>query len=120
MVRPGVLGCVLVCLVVGGVFSVVLFEKKRKGAEGRYTPQRTMHVFSAELDIVMSSYAFTYIKKEPAITDSGAKDLISGIYGKYDLGYHFDLLNMLFCVVCLVLGAICFGEGASHVPLGTG
>ena len=41
-------------------------------------------------------------------TDSDAKDFISGIYGKYDLEYHFDLLGMHFCVVCLVLGAICF------------
>ena len=36
----------------------------------------------------------------------GAKDFVSGIYD--DLGYHFDLLGMLFCVVSLVLGAICF------------
>ena len=45
---------------------------------------------------------------KPAITDSGAKDFISGLYNKYDSGYHFDLLGMLVCVVCLVFGAICF------------
>ena len=36
-----------------------------------------------------------------------APGFISGIYNKYDLGYHFVLLG-IFCAVCLVLGAICF------------
>ena len=70
--------------------------------------QGAERVLSAETDNSDVVVCILYIKRKPAITDSGAKDFISGIYNKYDLGYHFDLLGMLFCVVCLVLGAICF------------
>ena len=70
-----------------------------------------------KLTIVLSSYAFMYIKKETAITDSGAKDFISGIYGRYNLEYHFNLLG-IFLRVCLVLCAICFKIETFNKTLG--
>merc|ERR1712038_1889568 len=70
---------------------------------------RYANVFAAETDNSdVFVWPFMYIKKEPAITDSGAKDFISLIYGAYDNAYHLDLLGIMMLVVCGLSAAICF------------
>jgi len=70
---------------------------------------RYANVFSAETDFSDGFvWPFMYIKKEPAITDSGAKDFISIIYGAFDNAYHLDLLGIMMLVVCGLSAAICF------------
>merc|ERR1712238_401902 len=53
-------------------------------------------------------WPFMYIKKEPAITDSGAKEFIGLIYGTYDKGFHLDLFGIMIFFTCVICAAICF------------
>merc|ERR1712137_1368330 len=52
---------------------------------------RYSNIFSAQTDNDdVFVWPFMYIKKEPSITDSGAKKFVEQIYGTYDLGFQFD------------------------------
>merc|ERR1712038_139945 len=65
---------------------------------------RYANVFAAETDNSdVFVWPFMYIKKEPAITDSGAKDFISLIYGAYDMGFHLDFLGVMISILCTIL-----------------
>merc|ERR1712207_35789 len=69
---------------------------------------RYASIFSASSDNDdVFVWPFMYIKKEPAITDSGAEKFISLIYGSYDMGFHLDMLGIVMSVVCLISAVIC-------------
>merc|ERR1712113_754345 len=68
---------------------------------------RYANVFSAETDNGdVFVWPFMYIKKEPAITDSGADDFINLIYGAYDMGFHLDQLGIMISILCTILAGI--------------
>jgi len=70
---------------------------------------RYANVFSASTDNGdVFVWPFMYIKKEPAITDSGAKEFIGLIYGTYDKGFHLDLFGIMIFFTCVICAAICF------------
>merc|ERR1711920_951883 len=69
---------------------------------------RYANVFSAESDNGdVFVWPFMYIKKEPAITDSGAEDFISLVYGAYDKAFLLDLVGLLVALGCALLTFIC-------------
>merc|ERR1719343_538463 len=75
---------------------------------------RYASMFSAETDNSdVFVWPFMYIKKEPAITDSGAKEFISLIYGTYDMGFHLDFLGIMISILCAILGGICMKRDTS-------
>merc|ERR1711972_713652 len=53
-------------------------------------------------------WPFMYIKKEPAITETGAKDFISLVYGAYDKAFLLDLIGLLVALGCALLTFICW------------
>jgi len=70
---------------------------------------RYSNIFSAQTDNDDTFvWPFMYIKKEPSITDSGAKKFVEQIYGTYDLGFHLDLFGFVMAVVCVLSAALCF------------
>merc|ERR1719491_1344461 len=69
---------------------------------------RYANVFSAESDNGdIFVWPFMYIKKEPAITDSGARDFTNLIYGTYDAGFHLDAFGLIVLLTCAMLAGIC-------------
>jgi len=73
---------------------------------------RYANIFSAETDNNdIFVWPFMYIKKEPAITEAGAKQFISLIYGAYDKAFHLDLIGLMMSVVGVLLIMICRREG---------
>jgi len=54
-----------------------------------------------------------YIKKEPAITDSGANDFINLIYGTYNMGFDLDCFGIMVSILCAILGGICMKRDTS-------
>jgi len=82
---------------------------------------RYSNLFSAQTDNDdVFVWPFMYIKKEPSITDSGAKKFVEQIYGTYDLGFHLDLFGFVMAVVCVVSAALCFkfdhGKAGAPTP----
>merc|ERR1712113_1184057 len=77
---------------------------------------RYSNLFSAETDNNdVFVWPFMYIKKEPGITESGAKDFTSIIYGAYENAYHLDLLGIMMAVVCGLSACICFKVDTAKV-----
>merc|ERR1712151_943017 len=77
---------------------------------------RYANVFAAESDNNdVFVWPFMYIKKEPAITDSGAKDFINLIYGAYHMGFYLDFLGIMVSILCAILGGICVKRDTSKV-----
>jgi len=75
---------------------------------------RYANVFSASTDNGdVFVWPFMYIKKEPAITDSGAKEFIGLIYGTYDKGFHLDLFGIMIFFTCI----ICLSGGRKGGPM---
>jgi len=69
---------------------------------------RYANIFSAESDNGdIFVWPFMYIKKEPAITDSGARDFTNLIYGAYDAGFHLDAFGLIVLLTCAMLAGIC-------------
>merc|ERR1712187_54581 len=69
---------------------------------------RYANVFSAESDNNdVFVWPFMYIKKEPAITESGASQFKELVYGAYDNGFHLSLLGGIMCLICAISAAIC-------------
>merc|ERR1712060_107139 len=76
---------------------------------GRYAT-----IFSSETDNSdVFVWPFMYIKKEPAITDSGAHDFINLIYGAYDMGFHLDCFGIMISILCAILAGICIKRDTS-------
>merc|ERR1712238_235119 len=69
---------------------------------------RYANVFSADSDNNdVFVWPFMYIKKEPAITDSGASNFKKVIYGAYDNGFHLSMLGVIMCLICAISAGIC-------------
>merc|ERR1712113_1370671 len=69
---------------------------------------RYANIFSAQTDNNdVFVWPFMYIKKEPAITDTGAEDFISLVYGAYDKAFLLDLVGLLVALGCALLTFIC-------------
>merc|ERR1712113_1202646 len=69
---------------------------------------RYSNIFSAETDNNdVFVWPFMYIKKEPAITDTGATDFISLVYGAYDKAFLLDLIGLLVALGCALLTFVC-------------
>merc|ERR1711920_202496 len=69
---------------------------------------RYSNIFSAETDNNdVFVWPFMYIKKEPAITDTGAEDFISLVYGAYDKAFLLDLVGLLMALTCALLIFVC-------------
>merc|ERR1711920_671425 len=70
--------------------------------------RRYANLFSAETDNGdVFVWPFMYIKKEPAITASGARDFVKLIYGAYDAGFHLDAFGLVVFLSCAMLAGIC-------------
>merc|ERR1711920_960488 len=69
---------------------------------------RYANIFPAQTDNNdVFVWPFMYIKKEPAITDTGAEDFISLVYGAYDKAFLLDLVGLLVALGCALLTFIC-------------
>jgi len=69
---------------------------------------RYANIFSAETDNNdVFVWPFMYIKKEPAITDAGAKEFVSLIYGAYDRAFLLDLVGFVLALGCALVAFIC-------------
>merc|ERR1711920_1129864 len=76
-------------------------------------------IFSAETDNNdVFVWPFMYIKKEPAITDSGADDFINLIYGAYDMGFHLDCFGIMVSILCAILAGVSFWMRDTSKALG--
>merc|ERR1711920_421258 len=68
---------------------------------------RYANIFSAETDNSdVFVWPFMYIKKEPAITDTGASEFTKLIYGAYDTGFHLDAFGLIMFLSCAMLAGI--------------
>merc|ERR1712084_169962 len=75
---------------------------------------RYANIFSSETDNSdVFVWPFMYIKKEPAITDSGANDFINLIYGTYNMGFDLDCFGIMVSILCAILGGICMKRDTS-------
>merc|ERR1712190_572408 len=69
---------------------------------------RYSNVFAAETDNNdVFVWPFMYIKKEPGITDAGAKEFVSLVYGAYDKAFLLDLVGLLVALGCAILVFVC-------------
>jgi len=69
---------------------------------------RYANIFSAETDNNdVFVWPFMYIKKEPGITDAGAKEFVSLIYGAYDRAFLLDLVGLVLALGCALVAFIC-------------
>merc|ERR1711878_135079 len=69
---------------------------------------RYSNLFSAETDNNdVFVWPFMYIKKEPGITDAGAKEFVSLVYGAFDKAFLLDLVALLMALGCALLAFVC-------------